>query len=915
MIKNEWRNLFHNKILLIVMIAIVAIPTIYTTLFLGSMWDPYGQLEQLPVAVVNEDKEVTYNDEKMDVGSKLVLNLKENDSLKFDFVNSSTARKCLEEGKYYMVITIPENFSKNASTVLDNEPQKMVLLYDTNPGKNYIATKMSESALSKIKDSVAAEVTKTYAQVMFDQIETVGAGMDEAAEGSDTLESGLVQLHDGNTKISDNLQLLFDSTLTFKSGSDELKQGLEKYVQGVKQANAGAKQLDSGASQLKTGTDELKAKLPELSTGAGQLAEGTEGLSKGSTQLVNGGQELKDGAIQVDNNMYTLSDGLNQLKDQTSTLPESAEQLDAGAQGLKIGAAKLQSGVNELNQGVQSLQNGTQNLNGGLTQLTGTGAEQLYNGLDEVKATLSNQLASTADSLSIGDSGEDASYLSDMLDIAMADGDTEQVAEIARKAIELAESNQNAAETANSNLQMLHNTDSTNVENAVNAVLDNYKEQALQPYVAKVEEAQTGSAALLEGVSSMAESSQNLAIGTDNLNNGLKSLADGTSQLKAKVPSMTGAIASVQSGAEQLQKEGTSVLKSGTESLYQGVTGLNIASHSLNQGTQALVSKLPQLSNGISQLSDGVNQLKNGTTSLTNGTQELISNGGSLVEGSSQLSTGATQIGDGAGKLTDASGMLGANLKEAVKGSDTLKTSLADGAKKVNEISADDNTLNQFADPVDAEETQITEVRNNGHAMAAYMMSVGLWVACIAFCIMYPLTEYSGELKSGFRWWLSKAAVIYPIAVGMAGVMVGMLCLINGFRPVELGETILVACIASMAFMSIMYFFNVLFGKVGSFIMLIFMVVQLAGSAGTYPIELSGSFVAKIHKWLPFSYTVDAFRATIAGGSKIGSAVVVLSVLTAVFTAMTLWIFQIRASRIKKGKLSLYDYIEKAGLA
>lgn len=672
MIKNEWQNLLHNKILLIVLIAIVAIPTIYTTLFLGSMWDPYGQLEQLPVAVVNEDKEVVYYNEKLDVGSRLVLNLKENDSLKFDFVNSSTARKRLEDGKYYMVITIPENFSKNASTLLDDKPQKMVLLYDTNPGRNYIAAKMSESALSKIKDSVATEVTKTYAQVMFEQIGTVGAGMNEAAAGSGTLKSGLEQLSDGNTKISANLQLLSDSTLTFKGGSDELKQGLEKYIQGVEQANKGAKQLNAGVSQLKAGTDEVQAKLPELSKDAGQLAEGTKGLSDGTSRLMDGGRELKDGAVHVDDNMRTLNAGLSQLRDQTSMLPESAEQLDTGAQSLKTGAAKLQTGMNGLNQGMKSLQNGALELNGGLTQLAGPGAEQLYNGLDKVKAELSNQLISTADSISAGDAGEDVGYLSDMLDTAVASGDTAQIAEIAKKAIGLAESNQDAARTANSNVQTL---------------------------------------------------------------------------------------------------------------------------------------------------------------------------------------------------------------------------------------------------PVEAKETQITDVRNNGHAMAAYMMSVGLWVACIAFCIMYPLTEYSGELKSGFRWWLSKAAVIYPIAVFMASAMVGMLYLINGFRPVEWGKTILVACIASMTFMSIMYFFNVLFGKVGSFIMLIFMVVQLAGSAGTYPIELSGSFVAKIHKWLPFSYTVDAFRATIAGGSKIGNAVFALAVLTAVFTAMTVWIFQIRASRLKRGKQSLYDYIEKAGLA
>ena len=54
MLKQEWKKLLGNKIMLIVIVAIIAIPTIYTTLFLGSMWDPYGNIDKLPVAVVTK---------------------------------------------------------------------------------------------------------------------------------------------------------------------------------------------------------------------------------------------------------------------------------------------------------------------------------------------------------------------------------------------------------------------------------------------------------------------------------------------------------------------------------------------------------------------------------------------------------------------------------------------------------------------------------------------------------------------------------------------------------------------------------------------------------------------------------------------------------------------------------------------
>ena len=79
-----------------------------------------------------------------------------------------------------------------------------------------------------------------------------------------------------------------------------------------------------------------------------------------------------------------------------------------------------------------------------------------------------------------------------------------------------------------------------------------------------------------------------------------------------------------------------------------------------------------------------------------------------------------------------------------------------DDDKTIDENKGDNAVYEMIASPVESNETQISNVVNNGHAMAAYMMCVGLWVLCIAFCIMYPLTEHHGKIKSGFSWWLSK---------------------------------------------------------------------------------------------------------------------------------------------------------------
>ena len=227
MIKKEWKELLHSKWLKIVMIAILIIPCAYVCIFLGSMWDPYGNTKDIPVAVVNHDQKVSYENEMLDVGNDLVKNLEDSDAMKFQCVDEEEAEKGLEDGKYYMVITIPKDFSSNATTLLDEKPKNMVLQYTTNPGTNYIASKMDDSAISQIKEEVSSQVTKTYAKTIFEQIGTVSNGLKEAADGSHKLLDGVNQLSDGNKEISDNLNVLASSSLTFKDGANTLEVGLK----------------------------------------------------------------------------------------------------------------------------------------------------------------------------------------------------------------------------------------------------------------------------------------------------------------------------------------------------------------------------------------------------------------------------------------------------------------------------------------------------------------------------------------------------------------------------------------------------------------------------------------------------------------------------------------------------------------
>lgn len=905
MVKQEWKSLWRNPILIIVLVFIIAIPAIYTTLFLGSMWDPYGKLDNLPVAVVNLDEPVEYEGETLNVGQKLVDKLKDDGSLCFNFTDADQAERGLKNGTYYMVITVPKNFSENATTLMDTVPKKMELDYKTNPGTNYIAMKMSETALEKIKTSVAQEVTKTYAETIFDKISEAGDGMKDAADGAGEIYDGTEKLSDGNKTISDNLKTLSEGTLTFKDGTSELKVGLSSYLDGVNQLSDGSTTLANGATSLLTGA--LK-----LNDGANSLSDGTKTLTSGTATLESGAKTLESG-------LKTYTDGVKQANDGAATLNANSSALTAGAQQLTAGNEQLSSGSSQLLAGLNLMSSTVKNglpsedkiteLSGGLDtysaaigkmndelQNTSLPSEEELAALNAVKTDLTNSLTNA------GDNAKSLYVLAAQL---QASGDLQTAAQVKEIADSLAANVTSAANDAT----------------AISAVFEQ-----VTPSLSKVTELKNGVAELNENkelvlggaktaVNGMYSGLANVSYALDTqiipgmstLDGGISQVSDGAKSLSSGLTSYTSGVAQVGSGLTQLNDN--------SAQLNSGASRLSSGANQLSSGAKSLDSGADELKSGTKTLADGTKTLDDGTKTLTNGFATLTANNSKLTSGANQLADGAVTLNDGAGQLYDGSITLGNGLSDLKDGANTLKTGLEDGQKTIDENKGDDAVYEMISSPVESNETKISNVENNGHAMAAYMMCVGLWVLCIAFCIMYPLTEHHGTIKSGFSWWLSKAGIAYLVALVAAYAMIGSLQLFLHFEPTELLNTFLVAGITAIAFMSILYFFNVWLGKVGSFLMLIFMVVQLAGSAGTYPIEISGDFVATIHKWLPFSYAVDAFRGTISGNGNILEVTIVLLSIAIIFTLLTIMMFNIRAKMIKNNKKGLYDFIEKCGLA
>lgn len=265
----EVYRLFHDKLLLISFIVMFLIPILYGGFFLGSIWDPYGKTNDIPVAVVNEDQPAVVNGKTVTVGDQVVDNLKKNHEIDWQFVSADVAQKGLANGTYYMVITLPSDFSKNAASVTGEKPTESKVLYTVTPSKNYVGSIISNQAANSVVAQVKQSVTKEYATSLLSSIGELKTGMSEASDGAAQLASG----------------------------SSQLRSGVEAYTTGVAQVNAGAGQLNNGLSQLHTGAAQLSNGLTQLSS---QLPTATQ-----ITQLTNGVTSIQNGLSQLNTAVAT----------------------------------------------------------------------------------------------------------------------------------------------------------------------------------------------------------------------------------------------------------------------------------------------------------------------------------------------------------------------------------------------------------------------------------------------------------------------------------------------------------------------------------------------------------------------------------------------------------------------------------
>lgn len=500
-----------NPKILIPIIAVLFIPVMYSGMFLGAFWDPYGKMNELPVAVINNDQGAVYEGKTLEVGKDLVDELKKGNDFQWEFVNRGQAEEGMRNNKYYMTITIPDNFSQQATTLMDDHPEPAKLLFEPNEGYNFLAGQIGGTAVKEIQSKVSAKVTEAYTETLFEQVEKVSDGLQEAGDGATKISDGAQELDEGTLKLKENLAKMVD-------GTEELVAGIEPLTKGVEDLNKGAGALNSGAGTLSSGLVQLQSGHKQLETGAKDAHQGGAKLQAGIESSAAGSN--------------TLSEGLQANQ-------SGAAALKAGADRTVEGSSQLEAGLKKSLEGTAAIEQGSKGVAEGLKMLTEINPELAA--IPEVQKLLATSQAVAAGSAELNAGQKQLAAGASQLQ----QGTTELSAGAGKLSAGAEQLSQGGKQLAAGNQQLLEGVKQLNAGQGKLS-------EGMKLFGTKLGEAAAGSKELASGAVALNKGTEQLAGGAGKLGSGVTTLADGSKQLDAGAGELLNGMGTLKEGSGEL---------------------------------------------------------------------------------------------------------------------------------------------------------------------------------------------------------------------------------------------------------------------------------------------------------------------------------------------------------------------------
>ncbi|HWL24081.1 MAG TPA: YhgE/Pip domain-containing protein, partial [Ureibacillus sp.] len=310
-----------NWVAAILIIGLTILPSLYAWFNIKASWDPYGQTNQIPVGIVNEDKGAIVRGHEIHVGDELVSTLKEKKSMDWKFVNREIAMEKLEYGDYFSVLIIPEDFSERLATVISDDPKKADVDYYVNEKINAIAPKITEKGASVIVEQISSKFISTVNGIIFEIFNDLGIELEENLPDIKKFEDYIFILEEKLPEI----QGIINDTIVDAEKADNLITQAQGLMPEIEEATAsGLQTIDNTTRILQEAEDRLAVVSPKIDeyltkahNTSSQINEFVNSIDPSTIDLSEGNQISNKLIGQINDTLQSISiikNNLNQIQ-------------------------------------------------------------------------------------------------------------------------------------------------------------------------------------------------------------------------------------------------------------------------------------------------------------------------------------------------------------------------------------------------------------------------------------------------------------------------------------------------------------------------------------------------------------------------------------------------------------------------
>lgn len=316
-------------------------------------------------------------------------------------------------------------------------------------------------------------------------------------------------------------------------------------------------------------------------------------------------------------------------------------------------------------------------------------------------------------------------------------------------------------------------------------------------------------------------------------------------------------------------------LNDAADSLEAGAADARVQAKEVKKSIEAAKNDISSVNDTYKDtLEAEVTELADAVSAVAKSGEDMASGLATTVDDLSAASKALSgDLSDARGVLASAADDLSTSADELQSLKDGLDSAVATGdVQKVRDLIGSDpaSLAEALAAPVALDREAVFHIRNYGSAMAPFYTTLSIWVAGIVLAAMLKANVDERDIQAFapirlHELYLGRYAFFALLAFAQATLVCAGDLMFFGIQCEHPMQFMLVGWVAGFVFSNMIYTLTVSFGDIGKAVAVVLLVMQVAGSGGTFPIEMTADFFQDVYPFLPFTHAINAMHAAMAG--------------------------------------------------